>query len=184
MAVKTPAQPAQSTAPATGAAPAPEGTAVAPKPGAKPKAEPTPNPQLVSIIEKYDVKVNEAESFFVEMVEFIQTNQLDRNTVVASLMIARGVTFETAQSQYSRMKKILNDETVLAELKEGKITLKVARERTTQPQKNPKSSAPEAKEAKYNNSLKAFVAAAKESGFTLREIMIGVEADLKSAGIK
>lgn len=161
-----------------------EGTSPAPKPGAKPKADAAPNEALVSLFEKYDEKVSEAESYFVQLVEHIQTNELDRNTVVASMMRARGITYETAQSQYSRMKKIFNDETVLQELKEGKITLKAARERTTDKQKNPKTAKPEAKEARYTNTLKAFVSAAKESGFSLREIMLGVEAELKAASIK
>jgi hypothetical protein len=156
-------------------APAPEGAA--PTPGAKLKA---PGAK----VEKYDETVAQAETYFIELVEFIQTKQLDRATVVASMMRARGITFETAQSQYSRMKKIFNNETVLEELKAGKITLKVARERTTDKQQNPASAAPEAKEARYTNTLKAFVAAAKESGFTLREILLGVEAELKSASIK
>ena len=163
--------------------PAPSGVATAAKPGAKAKAEATPNPELVKIIESYDGKVEEAESFFIKWVECVQENQLDRDTVVVSMMKARGVTYETAQSQYSRMKKLLNDENVLQELKEGKITLKAARERTKTEQKNPKAAKPEAKEVKYNNTLKAFVTAAKESGYSRQEILLGVTAELKSAGI-
>lgn len=162
------------------------------KPGAKVKAktgaaaaeEATANEELVGLFESYDEKVAEAESIFVELVELIQEKQLDRATVVASMMQARGINYESAQSQYSRMKKIFNNEEVLQELKDGKITLKVARERTKDTQKNPKSSKPEAKEQKYTSTLKAFVAAAKESGLARREIMVGVEAELKSAGIK
>lgn len=162
------------------------------KPGAKVKAktgaaaaeEATANEELVGLFESYDEKVQEAEEIFVQLVELIQEKQLDRATVVASMMQARGINYESAQSQYSRMKKIFNNEEVLQELKDGKITLKVARERTKDTQKNPKSSKPEAKEQKYTSTLKAFVAAAKESGLARREIMVGVEAELKSAGIK
>lgn len=154
------------------------------KTGAKAAEEATANAELVGLFESYDETVAQAESIFVELVELIQTKQLDRATVVASMMKARGVNYETAQSQYSRMKKIFNNEEVLQELKDGKITLKVARERTKDTQKNPKSSKPEAKEQKYTNTLKSFVAAAKESGLARREIMLGVEAELKSAGIK
>lgn len=167
------------------AAPAPHGEPeVKTKVGVKVKAEPVANPGLVAILEEYDTAVEQAETFFIQFVEYIQTNELDRATVVASMMKARGVTFETAQSQYSRMKKLLNNEEVLADLKAGKITLKVAREKTTDAQKNPKSAKPEAKEARYTNTLKAFVAAAKESGLPRREIMVGVEAELKAAEIK
>lgn len=154
------------------------------KPGVKPKADAAPNVQLVEIIESFDQQVEKAESFFVDMVEFIQKNQIDRDTVVVSMMKARGITFESAQTQYSRMKGLLNDEATLQELKEGKITLKVARQRTVKPQVNPKGSKPEAKEQKFSSTLKSFVSAAKESGFTLSEILTSVTAELKAAGIK
>lgn len=162
-----------------------EGTA---KPGTKvktgAKAEATASGPLVKLFEKYDSAVNVAETYFVELVEFIQEKQLDRATVVASMMKARRCSYENAQSQYSRMKKIYNNEEVLADLKAGKINLKMAREKTKTTQANPKSSKPEAKEAKYTNTLKSFIAAAKESGLPRREILVGVEAELKAAGIK
>lgn len=162
-----------------------EGTA---QPGAKPKAtskeDAKPNEELVGMFESYDEHVAKAEAAFVELVEFIQEKQLDRNTVVISMMIARSINYETAQTQYSKMKKIFNNEEVLEDLKAGKITMKIARERTKTEQKNPKSAKPEAKEARYTNTLKAFVAAAKESGLARREILIGVEAELKAAQIK
>lgn len=160
------------------------------KPGAKAKAKVTskedakPNEELVGLFESYDEAVAKAESVFVELVELIQDKQLDRNTVVVSMMQARGINYETAQTQYSRMKKIFNNEEVLEELKAGKITMKIARERTKETQKNPKSSKPAAKEARYTNTLKAFIAAAKESGLARREILVGVEAELKAAQIK
>lgn len=160
------------------------------KPGTKvktkggPKVEPVANAELVALFEKYDEGVRQAESYFIELVEFIQDNQMDRATVVASMMIARGINYDTAQTQYSRMKKIYNNEEVLQELKDGKISLKVAREKTKKTQANPKEAKPEAKEQRYNSTLKSFVAAAKESGFSRREIMVSVEAELKSAQIK
>lgn len=177
-----PAAPAVSAG--TSAAPSPSGAAETVKPGAKPKVEPVANEALVGIFQKYDESVEKAESYFIELVTYIQKNQLDRATVVVSMMKARKITFETAQSQYSRMKKIFNNEEVLKELQEGKITLKVARERTTDKQVNPKTANTANKEQKYNATLKSFVAAAKEGGFSLKEIMLGVEAELKSAGIK
>lgn len=160
------------------------------KPGAKVKVKAGENPEaaanedLVALFESYDEGVKEAEKRFIDLVEFIQDKQMDRATVIASMMIARGISYDSAQTQYSRMKKILNNEEVLQELKDGKITLKVAREKTKKTQENPKAAKPEAKEQKYVNTLKNFVAAAKESGFSRKEIMVGVEAELKSAGIK
>lgn len=183
--------PVVKNAPETGsaaAAPGPEasteGEQPKAKPGAKAKAEATANEELVGLLVKYDENVAKAESMFIDFVEFIQKNQLPRPVIVASIMKARGVTFETANTQYSRMKRLLNNQEVLDELKSGKITLKVAREKTTTKQANPKSAKPEAKEARYQKALKDFAAAAKEGGYTLKAIMMGVEAELKSAGIK
>jgi DNA-binding transcriptional regulator YhcF (GntR family) len=154
------------------------------KPGKAAKPEPVANEELVQLLTKYDENVEAAEASFIDFVEFIQKNQVPRPVVVASFMKARKVTFETAESQYSRMKKLLNNQEVLDELKAGKITLKVAREKTKTSQKNPASAKPEAKEQKYNNALKAFVAAAKEGGYSLKTVLMGVEAELKSAGVK
>jgi len=169
----------------TGVGPAEdEGAAPAPKAKTKEKVEAVANEILVGLFESYDEKVSEAGTIFIELVEKIQEDQLDRATVVASMMQARGISYENAQAQYSKMKKIFNNEEVLQDLKEGKITLKVARERTKTEQKNPAAAKPEAKEQKYTSTMKAFVAAAKESGFARKEIMVSVEAELKSAGIK
>lgn len=160
------------------------------KPGTKTKvkvgsqAEAAPNVELVALFEAYDENVKAAEKKFIELVEFIQENDLDRATVIASMMIARGINFESAQSQYSRMKKMYNNPEVLEELKSGKISLKVAREKTKKAQTNPASAKPEAKEQKFSSTLKAFVAACKESGFSRKEIMVTFEAELKAAQIK
>ena len=154
------------------------------KVSAKAKAEAAPNIECVALFEAYDEAVSTAEKTFIELIELIQEKQLDRATVIASMMKARGISYESAQTEYSKMKKIFNNEEVLEELKAGKITMKVARAKTKTTQKNPKAAKPEAKEQKYQSTLKAFVAAAKESGFTRREIMVGVEAELKSAEIK
>lgn len=174
----------------TGAAPAEEekdgeeAAAPAAKTGAKVKVEAKADEELVALFEGYDENVAAAEKSFIELLEHIQEKQLDRATVVASIMKARGCNFETAQQHYARMKKIYNNEEVLADLKAGKITMKVAREKVTNKQKHPKSAKPEQKEAKFTNTLKNFVAAAKESGFSRAEIMVTVEAELKSASIK
>ncbi len=165
-----------------------ESESSAAKPGAKvkagEKAEAAANEELVALFEQYDEATRKTESYFIELVEFIQDKQLDRATVVASMMKARGIDYGTANTQYSRMKKLLNNEEVLEELKSGQITMKIAREKTKKTQENPKSAKPEAKEQRFTNTLKAFVAAAKESGFSRKEIMLSVEASLKDAGIR
>lgn len=177
-----------------GAGSAPEEEAEALESGAKPgtktkvnvkaKAEATPDVECVALFESYDENVAAVEKSFIALVEHIQEKQLDKATVVASMMKARGITYESAMTQYSTMRKIFNNEEVLEELKAGKITMKVARAKTKTAQKNPAAAKPEAKEQKFNATLKSFVAAAKESGFTRREILVTVEAELKSAEIK
>jgi hypothetical protein len=153
-------------------------------PKAKTKVEAVPHPKLLALVKQYDESIEQAESYFVDMCEMIQKEQIDRATTVATLMKARGITFETAQSQYSRMKGILNNQETLQELKDGKITLRVAREKTTKKQSNPKNAKPEAKEARYNTALKTLVACVKENGFDLKSALVSFEAELKAAGVK
>lgn len=161
-----------------------EGASETAKPGAKPKAEAVPNEQLVQLLSKYDEHVEEAQSYYVQFCRFVQKNQVGRAEVVASIMRARSCTFETASSQYSRMKNILNNEEVLKELEDGKITLKVAREKTTKKQENPKNAKPEAKQERFDKAQTALVQAVKELGYDLKSAIMSYEAALKSAGIK
>lgn len=186
------------------------GTAVAEKPktdaspkpttdgGARTKAQPEAkvHTQLMEKIKLYDESVAKAESYYVEIIEIIQTEKVSRADVVATLMKGRGISFETAQSQYSRMKNIWQNPEVLKQLKDGEITLKIAREKTTKKQAGTEAKAAgtaqptgaggekETKEARFDRCRKAFVAATKECGYDLRSVMVSVEADLKAAGIK
>lgn len=162
----------------------------APKPaaktkvGAKPKEEVEANEELSTLISEYDENVDKAEKSFIAMVEYIQENELDRATVVATMMLARSWTFEQAQKAYGKMKKIFNNQEVLDDLKAGKITLKVAREKTATPKKDKVPPTAEKKEQKFNNSLKSFVAVCKETGYSLEELLTTIKAELKSAQIK
>lgn len=166
--------------------------------GAKTKAQPEAkvHTSLLEKIKSYDESVAKAESYYVEIIEIIQTEKVSRADVVATLMRARGISFETAQSQYSRMKNIWQNPEVLKQLKDGEITLKIAREKTTKKQAGTEQAAAgtgattgsggekETKEARYDRVRKAFVAAVKECGFDLKSTLVGLEADLKAAGIK
>ena len=165
----------------TAPAPAP---APAPTTKVKVKVEATVNTTLVIHFQTYYENVAKSESSLITLAEYVQNNSLDRATVVISLMKARNLTYETAAKHYGKLKRILNNEEVLKSLKDGKLTMKEAQSAVTTKQKNPASATAESKEAKYNNTLKAFATAAKETGHSLREIMVGVEAELKSAGIK
>lgn len=149
------------------------------------KVEPKEVPELIVAIEEYDSAVSVAEEKFIALVEYIQENQVDKASVIGSLMKARGITYESAQTEFSKMKKIFNNEEVLADLKAGKITMKVAREKVKgEAKKNPEKAKADNKEAKFTNTLKAFTSAAKESGFSLKEIIVSVTAQLSAAGIK
>lgn len=170
-----------------------------PKPTTDPKAK-TKAPEakvhtaLQELIVQYDQHVQEAESYYVKIIEVIQRDKISRADVVQTLMKARGITFESAQSQYSRMKGIWQNEEVLKGLKDGSITLKMAREKTTKKQNSPASgkagstssgdASKETKEARYERVRKAHVAAVKECGFDLRSALLSFEADLKGAGVK
>ena len=182
------------------------GTAVAPaspKPQTDAKAKTQPEAKvhtgLLTLIKGYDDTVAKAESYYIEITELIQSEKLSRADVVATLMKARGITYESAQSQYSRMKQIWQNPEVLAKLKSGEITLKMARESTKKTQAGTAdaaatpatgagsaatSSEKETKEARYDRARKAHVAAVKECGFDLRSALMSFEADLKGAGVK
>lgn len=178
----------------------------APAPGAQasPAPQPTPNkaaPQpkihdkLLVAVQGYDQHIQEAESYYVQMIELVLTEKISRADVVATLMRARGITFETAQSQYSRMKKMWEKPEILDQLKKGEITLKVAREATKSTQTGAKggqgdgsagtgSKTQETKEARYDRVRKAHVAAVKECGFDKKSALLSFEADLNAAGVK
>lgn len=176
----------KSIAPGTSVEPAPGAAAtVATKLKIGQKVEPKELPELIVAIEEYDSAVSVAEEKFIALVEYIQENQVDKASVIGSLMKARGITYESAQTEFSKMKKIFNNEEVLADLKAGKITMKVAREKVKgETKKNPDKAKADNKEAKFTNTLKAFTSAAKESGFSLKEIIVSVTAQLSAAGIK
>jgi hypothetical protein len=183
----------------TGVAP---GAATTTSPAAQPTTgagvapQPQVHPKLLEAVQGYDKHVQEAETYYVQMIELVLEHKINRADVVATLMRARGITFETAQSQYSRMKNLWSDPTILQKLKNGEITLKVAREATTKKQANPASggtttagtdggkTSAETKEARYERARKAHTQAVKECGFDLKSAMMSFEADLKQAGVK
>lgn len=183
--------PAPSPAPGAQASPAP-----APAAGAKAAPQPKIHDKLLVAVQGYDQHIQEAESYYVQMIELVLTEKISRADVVATLMRARGITFETAQSQYSRMKKMWEKPEILDQLKKGEITLKVAREATKSTQTGAKaggqgdgsagtgSKTQETKEARYDRVRKAHVAAVKECGFEKKSAMLSFEADLNAAGVK
>lgn len=174
---------AKNTAPTTTEGEVPE-VETKPKKAVKPEAK--VHVGLLECIKQYDTHVAEAETYYIEMIEIIQTEQISRADVVATMMKARGISFETAQSQYSRMKGIFSNKEVLEKLKNGEITLKVAREATTKKQANPtkdKAVDPAKKEERFEKAVNSVVASAKECGFDRKSVLTSIEAALKAAGI-
>lgn len=185
------------------------GTAVAPgvespKPVTDGKAKTAPeakvHPGLLVKIKAYDEAVSKAESFYIEIIEVIQSEKISKADVVQTMMKARGITFESASSQYSRMKGIWQNPEILQQLKDGTITLRMAREKTVKKQAGtvaaeaakasgtaatPGSGGDkETKENRYDRCRKAFIASCRECGYDLKSILMSVEADAKAAGIK
>lgn len=177
------------------------GPAPAVSPTVSPVAKATPEPKihdkLLTSIKSYDDAVQKAESYYVEIIELVLTEKINRADTVATIMKARGVTFETAQSQYTRMKKMWEQPEILQKLKDGEITLKIAREATKSTRgeigtstATPGAPAPsgeaskETKEARYERVQKAHISAVKECGFDLKSALLSFESGLKAAGVK
>lgn len=186
----------------TATATAPTTAAASPKPttdgGAKTKAQPEAkvHDELLVKMKAYDEATQKAESYYIEIIKIIQLQKISRADVVATMMRARSITFEAAQSQYSRMKGVWQNPEVLGQLERGEITLRMAREKTTKKQAATEQKAAgtantpgsggekESKESRYDRVRKAHVAAVKECGFDKKSAMLSFEADLNAAGIK
>lgn len=143
------------------------------------------NPRLVAALQSYESSIQQTQSYLVNVAEIIQNEQLTKAEVVASIMEARGVEKVTAESQYSRMKKIFSDPETLEALRTGEIDLKTAREKTKKAQKNVSAEKQaENREKAFTKGLTTFITAAKESGTDLQTILNTVKSACKKAGIK
>lgn len=143
------------------------------------------NARLVAAIRAADNGMKQAQSLLVTMAEIAQNEDLTRPEVVASIMEARGVEKSTAESQYSRMKKLLTDPATLEALRSGEISLKAAREATKKQQK-----APDAKKKKENaekkivKAVSSIVTLAKETAMDRASLVKMFVSALKKGGIK
>lgn len=155
------------------------------KSNAKVASKVTSNPRLVAAIKASDNAMKEAQSLLVTVAEIVQAEDLTRSEVVASIMEARGVEKSTADTQYSRMKKLLNDPETLQELKDGNITLKAAREKTKGTQKAPSASKKkENAEKKFTKAVSTIVEAALESGMDKATVLNVIKTALKKGGVE
>lgn len=143
------------------------------------------NTRLVAAIRAADAGMKQAQSLLVTMAEICQSEDLTRPEVVASIMEARAVEKSTAESQYSRMKKLLTDPTTLEALRSGEISLKAAREATTKKQNAPSAEKKKASaEKRFVKAISTVVEMAKETGMDRSSVVKTLTSALKKGGVK
>lgn len=151
---------------------------------AKAASKVTAHPRLVAAIRSSDNAMAQASSLLVTVAEIVQQEDLTRPEVVASIMEARGVEKSTAESQYSRMKRLLTDGEVLNDLRAGKISLKMAREGTVKKQTAPNAEKKKQNaEKKFTKAVSALVETSKEIGLDFTSVIKAVKAALKKGGV-
>lgn len=159
-----------------------------------------PHAALQELIKNYDEVKEKATSYMCDQAELIAKENIGRPVIIKTLMVARGVTLETAQSTASRMITLSKSPEKIAGLRDGSLTIREtvygrAKPGTTEAATGgaeggqpgtatTKKTDTEKKEDKYNRLLKEFTESAKASGFDLKSIIAGVTASLKDAGIK
>ena len=164
-----------------------KGSKAAASAGAKTAEKPpvVANAELVKALRTFDRSKDETKSYLIDVASIVQEKQLTRAEVVASMIEARGVSKATAESQYSRMKKIFTDSDTLEALRSGEIDLKTAREASVKKQENPSATKKEENlEKRYAGALTKLLEAVKEMGTDLASFLASVKASAKKAGIR
>ncbi len=159
------------------------------KASAKAKADATShvtaNPRLVEAIKLFEESKAQTKTYLVDVATIVQEEQLTRAEVVASLMEAKGIEKSSAESQYSRIKKLLNDPETLEELRDGEIDWKTAREKSAAKKKNPSAKKKsENIEKKFSKAVTSIVQCAKEGNMDRETVMQTIKVALKKNGIK
>ncbi len=155
------------------------------KADAKSESTVTANPRLVAALKQYEASREQTKSYLVDVATIAQEEQLTKHEIIASLMEARGIEKSTAESQYSRMKKLLTDPDALEELRTGESDLKTIREKTTKKQKNPSAKKQqENREKKFSAAVTTIVNCAKEGAMDRETILNTIKSALKKAGVK
>lgn len=165
----------------------------APKSKADAKAEAaksvTAHPGLKKVLLKYDGAKKQASSYMIEAATLCQEQQLSKEEIVATLMEVRGIDRETAGQQFSRLKLLLLNPETLEELREGKISLKEAKEKVKKA-KGAKTRQLSAKEIQRNTeavitrSITQMLNAAKNGGTSLEALLSTLKEAAKKAGLK
>lgn len=143
------------------------------------------NARLVEAIQGWERSKLEAKTYLIQMAEICQSEQLSRPEIIASLMEAKGIEKASAESQYSRMRKILEDNETLEALRSGEIDLKTARERTTKKQAKPSAKKKEENlEKRYQKWVTTGIEIVKEMGSDIQSVLHSLKVSFKKAGIK
>lgn len=159
------------------------------KPTAKSKEDQvskvTSHAELVATLKSVDEAKGQLKSYLIDAATIVQEEQLSRAEVVLSIMEARDVEKSTAESQYSRMKKLFTDPDTLEQLRNGEIDWNTARSRTTTPQNN-KSAKVQKKNAEkaYAKAITTLVNSAKIQGIDLATLINTIKSAAKKGGLK
>jgi len=156
------------------------GTGTKAKTDAKPKVVVEVHAGLLKLVKEHDAATDKVASFLVEMGELVARDSISNPVLIKTLIEARGVTPETAKSQASRLRRLLEDKDSFEALKKGEITVRAA-VKGAQARR-----VPTAKSAakKFDSTLSAMVIAAKATGQDKKTIMATVEAALDKAAVK
>lgn len=161
-----------------------KGSSSSTKASSKETAKVSSNPRLVAALRSSDEAKMVFKTSLITIATIVQEEQLTRAEVVASLMEARSIEKTSADSEYSRMKGLLNNPEILEQFKNGEITLKAARSATVKKQKNPN---PEKKkeniQKRFSGALTSLCNAAKEGGMDKASVLIAVKQHCKKTGI-
>jgi hypothetical protein len=142
------------------------------------------NARLVAALKKQRTAMEESKSYLVEAAEIAQNEDLTRQEVVASIMAARGIEKSSAESQYTRLKKIFTDPDALEALKNGEVDLKTAVQKTSEKREPSAKTKEKNAEKAAQTALGTLFKKAKEVGWTKRHLIRMIETGCKANGIK
>jgi len=148
------------------------------------KPEVKANPELVTLIKNYEDAAEKAQTYYVDMINFIKKNSISRAVLVRTLVEARQIEIVSASSEASRILKIAKDDEVFNQLAAGEITLRVARQATQKKREASPAAATagtaEQKTKAYEDAVQALAKAAKALGFDVKSVLANVKATLQA----
>lgn len=161
-----------------------KGSSSSTKASSKETAKVSSNPRLVAALRSSDEAKMVFKTSLITIATIVQEEQLTRAEVVASLMEARSIEKTSADSEYSRMKGLLNNPEIMEQLKSGEIDLKTARMATKKTQKNPNTEKKKENiQKRFSGAITSLTNAAKEGGMDKASVLIAVKQACKKAGI-